>query len=256
MENAIWKIDKGDPRPLYYQMKELLRSKILRGDWEPGEMLPTEEAFCNQLGISRITVSRAIGDLASEGLIFRIQGKGTFVARPGIKNEGSKTLGLVLHRTEVSADSYFNDVIRGIDDVARELGYRIMLLTFNSKTPGVKDGNFCLGEVLDKDLGGILITAEQIEKSELKRLKANKIPFVIINYKADEVDSCVTVDWAAGSYAATKHLLLRGHRKIGYLGGMVEKFEVDRQKYLGFHKALSEAGVAFDQHYIKLIFGK
>lgn len=218
---------------MYFQVKEMLRKGILRGDWKPGELLPTEEAFCKLFGVSRVTVSRAINDLVNEGLIVRVQGKGTFVAGPGAKNEASKTLGLVLHQTEVSTDSYFNDVMRGIADIAWKMGYRIMLLIFNSQTPGVEEGYFCLKEVMDKQLGGLLITAEQIQRIELKRLKANQIPFVLINY-GDDAGYCVTVDWASGAYEAAKHLLMRGHRRIGYLGGMVEKFDVDKQKYAGF----------------------
>ncbi len=250
MENAVWQIDKGDPRPLYYQVKEILRRGILRGDWKPGELMPTEEAFCNRLGVSRVTVSRALGDLVTEGLIVRVQGKGTFVAGPGSKNEASKTLGLVLHRTEVNADSYFNDVMRGLDDVARDLGYRIMLLTFNSQTPGIQEGHFCLGEVMDKELGGVFITAEQIKSIELKRLKTNRIPFVVLNYTST-LGNWITVDWAGGAYEATKHLLALGHKKIGYLGGMVEKFDVDRQKFAGFKKAIFEAGLALEPGLLK-----
>lgn len=251
MENVVWKIDKGDPRPLYYQVKGMLRENILRGTWKPGELLPTEESFCKRLGVSRVTVGRAINDLVAEGLIVRVQGKGTYVADLDTKiNEDSKTIGLVLHRTEVNADSYFNDVMRGIDDVARDLDYRILLLTFNSQTPEIEEGYFCLKEVMDKELGGLLITAEQIKNVELNKLKENKVPFVVLNY-APTFGNWVTVDWASGSYEAVKHLLSQGHERIAYLGGMVEKFEVDKHKFAGFKKAIFEAGLSFDPNLLK-----
>lgn len=109
--------DQEDPRPLYYQVKEMIRSGIMHGDWKPNELLPTEEAFCKRLGISRITVARAIKELVNEGLIYRVQGKGTYVADPAEQSESSKTIGLVLHRTEVHSESYFYDTIQGIDDL-------------------------------------------------------------------------------------------------------------------------------------------
>lgn len=63
---------------LHRQLFLALRDQILRGAFESG-MLPTEEALCEQFGVSRITVRRALTDLAAANLVERRHGLGTFV---------------------------------------------------------------------------------------------------------------------------------------------------------------------------------
>lgn len=70
------------PAPLYAQIKELLRERILDGSYKPHEQMPSESEMMATFGVSRITVRQALNDLQQEGLIFRIHGKGTFVSKP------------------------------------------------------------------------------------------------------------------------------------------------------------------------------
>jgi len=70
--------------PLYVQLADLLREKILSGVLEPGTLLPSNEELCKQHGISRVTVRLALKTLAQEGLLVAGRGKGTFVSTPRI----------------------------------------------------------------------------------------------------------------------------------------------------------------------------
>ena len=70
------------PAPLYAQIKNVLRSRVLDGTYQPHEQLPSESEMMASFNVSRITVRQALGDLQNEGLIFRIHGKGTFVSKP------------------------------------------------------------------------------------------------------------------------------------------------------------------------------
>ena len=65
--------------PLHRQLFLVLHDEIVRGAFDPGDPLPTEQAMCDQFGVSRITVRRALADLSDEGLIERKHGVGTFV---------------------------------------------------------------------------------------------------------------------------------------------------------------------------------
>ncbi len=67
--------------PLYYQLENVLREQIVSGKFKAGEKLPTESDLIEQFGVSRITVRQALAALASENLIERRQGSGTFVAQ-------------------------------------------------------------------------------------------------------------------------------------------------------------------------------
>jgi GntR family transcriptional regulator len=70
--------------PLYYQLKTFITERIESGEWSPGRKLPTELEFSNEFSVSRTTVRQAMQLLENEGLVERVQGKGTFVGRPKI----------------------------------------------------------------------------------------------------------------------------------------------------------------------------
>jgi GntR family transcriptional regulator len=65
--------------PLHRQLFLVLHDEIAHDILAPGDMLPTEQALCDQFGVSRITVRRALAHLAEAGLIERRQGVGSFV---------------------------------------------------------------------------------------------------------------------------------------------------------------------------------
>ncbi|WP_168166158.1 histidine utilization repressor [Bosea sp. PAMC 26642] len=68
--------------PLYDQIRRAIRDLILGGAWTPGTAVPPEHALMEQLGASRMTVHRALVQLAREGLITRRRRSGTIVASP------------------------------------------------------------------------------------------------------------------------------------------------------------------------------
>ncbi len=70
------------PQPLYVQIKETLRQRILDGTYQPHQKLPSESELTRRFGVSRITIRQALRDLHNEGLIFSSQGKGSFVSKP------------------------------------------------------------------------------------------------------------------------------------------------------------------------------
>lgn len=78
--NKINKIDRDSPIPLYYQIKEQLKNYIESEKLPAHSSLPTEDELAKQYGVSRLTVRNAMKELISEGIIYRIQGKGTFVS--------------------------------------------------------------------------------------------------------------------------------------------------------------------------------
>jgi GntR family transcriptional regulator len=75
-------IDRGNPTPIYYQIKEQLALLIRDGRLEVNAQLPSEPELSEGLGISRGTVRQAIDALVGEGRLRRVHGVGTFVTEP------------------------------------------------------------------------------------------------------------------------------------------------------------------------------
>jgi GntR family transcriptional regulator len=79
MREASGAVSAGAGVPLHRQLFLVLHDEIARGAIAPGDALPTEQSLCDQFGVSRITVRRALADLADQGYIDRRQGVGSFV---------------------------------------------------------------------------------------------------------------------------------------------------------------------------------
>ena len=69
-----------DFQPLYKQVYDVLVRRIAEGQWQPGQVLPSEQALAAELRVSQGTVRKALDALAAENLVQRHQGKGTYVA--------------------------------------------------------------------------------------------------------------------------------------------------------------------------------
>jgi GntR family transcriptional regulator len=80
---AVGPVTTGAGVPLHRQLFLVLHDEIARGAIAAGDGLPTEQALCDQFGVSRITVRRALADLAEQGYIERRQGVGSFVRQRG-----------------------------------------------------------------------------------------------------------------------------------------------------------------------------
>jgi GntR family transcriptional regulator len=73
-------IKKNSPIPIYYQLGEIIKELIEKGELQPGDSLPAEREYAEKFQISRMTVRQAFTQLVHDGYLHRIQGKGTFVA--------------------------------------------------------------------------------------------------------------------------------------------------------------------------------
>ncbi len=81
------KIDKTSVVPIYFQLKTLIQGRVSSGEYPVGMCLPSEREYCEEYGISRMTVRQAISDLVNEGLLRRERGKGTYVSQPKIEQK-------------------------------------------------------------------------------------------------------------------------------------------------------------------------
>lgn len=103
-------IDSSNPLPYYYQIREQLRARITSSTLQPGDALPGEAQICSETGVSRMTARQALSQLASEGLVVRQRGRGTFVAAPKTTLPGFQ--GLELSYTQLMQHAGMNPSTR------------------------------------------------------------------------------------------------------------------------------------------------
>ena len=102
--------------PILYQLvKEHVRKNIHSGRWKPGDRIPSEHEFVAELGVSRMTIHRALREMAEQGILVRYAGIGTFVAEERPQSGLLKAMNFV-DEIRARGHEYSCDVVR----VARE----------------------------------------------------------------------------------------------------------------------------------------
>lgn len=105
-------IDRRSAAPMYDQLRRLIVDGIDRDGLQPGDPLPGELRLCEQYGISRTVVRQALAQLEHEGLVERVKGKGTFVARPRTSESLVHTLIGLYEEVERRGGHVHSDVLR------------------------------------------------------------------------------------------------------------------------------------------------
>lgn len=111
------RVNKNSTIPLHTQLSSILRKMIESGELKEGDSIIPERELCSLQDVSRMTVNKAIMGLVSEGLLYRVQGKGTFVAKNKQKYQFSS--------------------VKGFTDVMKEKGFnvRTVILSFEMEIP-------------------------------------------------------------------------------------------------------------------------
>ncbi len=78
-------IDPHSPVPKYFQLRTILLDLIEGAELPVDAAVPSERELCQRYGLSRMTVRQAVDHLVAEGRLYRVPGKGTFVARPKLE---------------------------------------------------------------------------------------------------------------------------------------------------------------------------
>lgn len=105
------KVNKNTPIPVYIQLRNLLQEKIASGEYKTGDRIPSETELSSYHNISRMTVRQATNELLGAGMLYKIRGKGTFVAKPKM----SRDLSELTSHTERLRRSGYNVVTKVLE---------------------------------------------------------------------------------------------------------------------------------------------
>ena len=138
-------VDDGmAPSALYRRVKDHITRSIDSGELKPGDRVPSELALVEQFGISRMTVNRALRELADEGSVTRLSGVGTFVAPKKVQS-GLLRIESIADEIKARGEHYSFEMI-ALDkknagmDVALALDLRVGATFFHSVCRHMADG--------------------------------------------------------------------------------------------------------------------
>lgn len=233
-------IDQDSPVSIYAQLVQQLRHNIQSGLWQPGTRLPSEIELARQHNISRGTVRRAMMDLVNEQLIERVPGKGTYVMQPPVITQA--LIGVVV---PYNHDTLTLDMLKGVEQAVKPLGY-FTIYTGTNDNPHMEARD--VQAMRERGVSGLVIFPPSDVTTDpiISQMHAEGFPFVLIDrYLTGVHTDYVVADNETGGYLAARHLIDRGHTRIGFATPTSLQTTSVRDRFNGYRRALTEAGLVY-----------
>lgn len=161
-----------------------------------------------------------------------------------LARQRSRTLGVVLPDAGADVDrSFVTRALHGVYTEASGRGFRLLL---EMATPQFISRRFYLRLFKENAVDGIIYMGAGLEDGFLRELEPQRHPFLLLGEYLDDVPFLQAgLDHEQGAYAAIRHLLDLGHKRVGLLTGP-SGFSAARDRLKGYVRALEEAGVSPD----------
>ena len=210
-------------------------------------------------GVSIGTVSKVINNQGNvkEGLRLRVEAvidkfsfRPSYLAR-GMKVQKTNTIGLIIPKI---TNSFYVQVIELIEKEANARNYTLVLANSNED---IEREIVCLKTFSNMRVDGLLLAStgrneESRIKTEISSYKALNIPVVMISRKLPSIETdIVEIENKEGAYQASRHLLQKGHRRIGLISSS-SKTSAAQERIEGYMKALEEFRVPYESALVHL----
>lgn len=237
------------------QVYRWLLAYIDENKFSGNQRLPSENALCHRLNVSRETVRVAMGQLISEGLIYRVKGSGTFfykdqaISRELSDDQAHWKIGLILQGQDPKANSVLMDGIRSVLSQ-----HRVDLHVFLTDNKFCNERR-CLQTVVHQNFQGFIVDGVKasIMNPNLdcyKELYRRRIPVIFYNnYYKDLRYPRVIVNDMVCAQELVGRLIRAGHRRIA--GIFIYDNYQSVEKFQGMAQTMRNHGVEMKDHYIK-----
>jgi DNA-binding LacI/PurR family transcriptional regulator len=231
----------------YREIKNMLAAEITK--MNINDKLPSRPELCKRLDTAKATLDKAINELIEEGLLYSINGSGTYVA--GANSELSIHQGNWGVIVPDVAKEFYSKVVRGVENVAQRYGINLILCNsdydFDKQGQYIKRLNhsgvsgFILVPTMSKGIGDSNRLYDQL--AELK------VPYVFCTQNAEGINApVVSSNNFYGGYIAARHLLEKGYRNIANIS--LYKNRTNSERCHGSGAALLEHGIEINREMI------
>lgn len=215
----------------------------------------TMKDIAEQLGISSVTVSKALNDKegVSDDLKLKIKnlamelGYRFNTAAKSMKDGQSYNIGVVIpERFTELAQSFYLRIYQHISKELEKCGYYSILHILTNED----EEQLALPRVYyEKKVDGFIILG-QVSKSYIETIQSMNLPKLFLDFYDEhaEIDSIVT-DNFYGAYELTNYLIKQGHRQIAYVGNLYSTSSI-QDRFLGYYKSLLEHRIPLQDHWI------
>jgi len=207
--------------------------------------------LAKELNLSVSTVSKALMNsheisIETKERVLLLAKELNYIPNPyasSLRRKTSKTIAVVIPEV---ADSFFSIAINGIEAVAQDKGYHVLIyLTHESFLKEKAILNDFQGGRVD----GVLmsVTSETVDTAHMHHLHAQGIPVIFFDRVCEEIDTAkiTTNDFESG-YKATQHLVEGGCRRIAFLS-FSKSLSISNKRMEGYRQALANHAIAFNE---------
>jgi len=214
---------------------------------------PTLNDVARRAQVSRATVSRVLNNnpRVAEALRVRVVeairqlGYEPNRAARRLRAGSTDVFGLIISDIE---NPFFTSVVRGIEDTAYQHQLSVVLCD-TGEDPARQQ--MYLRVMLAERVAGLII-APTIGDEDYAELRRAGMPLILLDRRSDYFETdAVTIDNVGGAFLAVKHLIDLGCQRIGMIGGSPH-LSTGRERYEGYRKAHSAAGLKVDERLIKV----
>jgi GntR family transcriptional regulator of arabinose operon len=243
--------------PLYKLIKNSIIKQIQTGELQPNGRIPSESELAKLFRVSQITSKNALLSLVDDGIIYRIQGKGSFVCSNALKNQNAlielndipdnkvkKIIGVLFPLLDTELEY---NVLHYLDKYIYQNGYQMIMHNCNESSD---EESLTIQTYLDLGVDGLIIfpTIDEHYNESILRLTLNKFPTVLIDRYLKKVNTCnVVSDNFNSTFEAINYLLDQGHKKIAYISPEVTNSSTEDRSY-GFEKAFQERMIPINKN--------
>ena len=241
--------------PKHRAIRAALERELRAGKWRAGERLPSEAELVGRFGASRITVGRAVRDLALAGLVERRAGSGTF-ARAAGRRAGALSFGLLI--PDLGQTEIFEPICHGI--MASPLAREHALLWGSATAAGASKEDraweLCR-QFVERRVAGVFFAPleltpakDEVNARITRALDDARIPVVLLDrtavpYPGRGHHDLVGLDNRGAGYVVPEHLLAQGARRDAFVGLPNAAASVEARE-AGYREALHARGLACD----------
>lgn len=231
-------ISKTSPLPLHTQLLDDLRHKVLTGIFKPHDQLPGEWELAERLDISRATIQKAWHSAEEENLIYRVPGKGTFIAEQQISKSIRASVGLVISDFRSTSAVH---LLRGAERILRQKAYRLEVA---STEYSIEEQTRVLKRMRDDGIHGCVIWAVKgTDNLGFLSQLSKSVPIVLLDRPVPRLHlPCVTSNNYAGGLQAMEYLISLGHRQIAFLARPHLDLWTVAERYRAYCDALRNIG--------------
>ena len=231
-------MDKNKPK--YILVEEKIRQAIKNREFV--NKLPGERMLAKKYGYSYMTIRKAIDNLVTQGVLFKVPTRGAFVADRKTAKKKTNIIGYFLDKSIIAGltSPYYSLIFNALEKQAAKHGYSIIYFSDIDESSTIRKLN---------KIDGVIVSCFPRIEQVIHEIN-NIVPVVVIdNSSSDKTIPSIIIDNFNAVNDSVDYLCKCGHKRIGFITGLDDS-DVGKNRYAGYKNGLTKHGLKFSEELI------